>query len=251
MKAFSDSDLHFISDASSTNSLLREIWKQEPDLKPAYALACFHQTAGRGQLNNTWQSEAGKNIAYSVFLRPDHIEPKFAFVLSQAVSLALVQSLLETCGLKAEIKWPNDIYVKDGKIAGILIENELMGKTIQGSIVGIGLNVNQEHFHRDLPNPVSIIQLCAQSFDLKALTATLHANLGQAYAKSFSSQGQGKIAAAYHQHLYRREGFHHFKEGERLFKAKILRVQPSGQLELENEQGQIKSFTFKEIEYLI
>ncbi|MDD3431905.1 MAG: biotin--[acetyl-CoA-carboxylase] ligase [Bacteroidales bacterium] len=251
MKTFTAADLHFIAELSSSNSLLRELWKKEPFLNESYALASFNQTAGRGQQNNVWESEADKNIAYSVFLRPRHLSPAFSFVLSQAVSLALLETLQVETGIHAEIKWPNDIYVEDKKIAGILIENELQGKSIQSSIVGIGLNVNQERFSPSLPNPVSIFQLCGRTHNLQTLTFALHSRLGEAYAKTFTREGQTEIIADYHRHLYRREGFHSFKEGERLFRAKLLRVLPGGQLELQSDEGLIRSFAYKEIEYLI
>lgn len=251
MKTFTVSDLHYVSEPGSTNSLLREIWKKEPLLSEAYALASFNQTAGRGQQNNVWASEADKNIAYSVFLRPGHLSPAFSFVLSQAVSLALLETLSGETGLQAEIKWPNDIYVENKKIAGILIENELRGKSILGSIVGIGINVNQEQFSPNLPNPVSAFQLCGRTFDLTDLTLALHKRLGEAYARTFTEEGKAEIAADYHRHLYRREDFHSYREGKRLFKARVLRVMPGGQLELESDEGWIRAFAFKEIEYLI
>jgi BirA family biotin operon repressor/biotin-[acetyl-CoA-carboxylase] ligase len=130
LKTFTAADLHFVDELSSTNSLLREIWEKEPLLSEAYALASFNQTAGRGQQDNVWVSEAGKNIAYSVFLRPGHLSPASFFVLSQAISLALLKTLGEEIGLQAEIKWPNDIYVDDKKIAGILIEKQAAGNAI-------------------------------------------------------------------------------------------------------------------------
>ena len=181
MSPFSAEDIHFIPQLRSTNQLLAEQWKQEPGLSEACALVSFNQTAGRGQQNNSWESEAGKNIAYSVFLRPVHINPNNSFVLSQAVSLATVE-LLDTLNIKASIKWPNDIYVQDKKIAGILIENLIQGKSLLGCIAGIGLNVNQEHFTSDAPNPVSIVQLCGQNQDLHTLTLSLHRQIGAAYA---------------------------------------------------------------------
>ncbi len=251
MKTFTAADIHFIAELSSTNSLLREIRKQESQLSEAFALASFRQTAGRGQQNNVWTSEADKNIAYSVFLRPGHLRPACSFVLSQAVSLALLKTLRDETGIRAEIKWPNDIYVEDKKIAGILIENELRGKTILDSIVGIGLNVNQEQFSESIPNPVSVFQLCGRAYDLQALTLALHSHLGEAYAKTFTEEGKKEIAKDYHRHLYRREGLHCYKEGNRLFMARILRVLPGGQLELESDEGSIRAFAFKEIEYLI
>lgn len=251
MKNFTADKLHFIAEVSSTNSLLTEIRKQKPRLIEAYAVASFHQTAGRGQQSNIWASEAGKNIAYSVFLRPGHLSPRFSFVLSQAVSLALLKTLREETGLQAEIKWPNDIYVEDKKIAGILIENELQGKSIQSSIVGIGLNVNQERFNASIPNPVSIFQLSGRTYNLQSLTLALHNRLGEAYARTLTEEGQTETAAVYHRHLYRREGFHNFREGNRQFSARILRVLPGGQLELESKEGRVRVFAFKEIEYLI
>ncbi|WP_301748249.1 biotin--[acetyl-CoA-carboxylase] ligase [uncultured Duncaniella sp.] len=118
------------------------------------------QTAGRGQRGNSWEAEPGMNITLSLLLRPEGLEPARQFIISQAVSLAIVEMLDNFIGADAvSIKWPNDIYVNDSKIAGILIENVISGSAISRSIVGVGLNVNQTEFLSDAPNPVSLKQL--------------------------------------------------------------------------------------------
>ncbi|MDE6431375.1 MAG: biotin--[acetyl-CoA-carboxylase] ligase, partial [Duncaniella sp.] len=115
------------------------------------------QTAGRGQRGNSWESAPGKNITMSILLRPEGLHPSRQFVISRAVSLAITGVLRRYMPASAvRVKWPNDIYVDDRKICGILIENVISSASIRQSVVGIGINVNQRRFLSDAPNPVSM-----------------------------------------------------------------------------------------------
>ena len=149
-----------------------------------------YQSAGKGCGSNTWESERGKNLTFSVLLHPTEIRAKWQFRISEAVSVALCETLehlfrpLSPSGsspdsVEQEVT-PNDIYVGDRKICGILIENRLKGSTITDSIVGIGLNVNQREFLSDAPNPVSICQLTGEETDREALL--------QAFLKELSKE---------------------------------------------------------------
>ena len=124
-----------------------------------------YQTAGRGCGTNRWESERGKNLLFSVMLHPENVPANRQFQISRAISLAIVDALGEWVG-DLSIKWPNDIYWRNGKLAGILIENSLQGSMIRDSIIGVGLNVNQRAFHSDAPNPVSMYQLTGQETDI-------------------------------------------------------------------------------------
>jgi BirA family biotin operon repressor/biotin-[acetyl-CoA-carboxylase] ligase len=136
----------------------------------ATVLRAVTQSAGRGQRGNSWESEPGKNLTFSICLRPQHIPARTQFELSMAVSLGVVHALDAFIDPKrVKIKWPNDIYVDDLKIAGILIENSIDGTVIRRSIVGIGLNINQLTFVSDAPNPVSLAALTDRTYDLDAM----------------------------------------------------------------------------------
>ena len=117
------------------------------------------QTAGRGQRGNSWESADFKNITMSMLLRPANVKPSCQFWLSEAVALAVVHTLDRYIDNGVSIKWPNDIYWNDRKICGILVEHSLSGGKIDHTIAGIGLNINQEKFLSDAPNPVSLRQI--------------------------------------------------------------------------------------------
>lgn len=143
----------------STSNYLASIADESPH---GFVVEAEAQTAGRGQRGNSWESEPRMNILMSVLLRPEGIAPSEQFLISQAVSVAIVRVLRHYLP-EVRIKWPNDIYVGDRKICGILIENSITATKIIHSIVGIGLNVNQREFHSDAPNPVSMFQLTGRN----------------------------------------------------------------------------------------
>ena len=150
----------FIAETDSTNTLLRQHFLDREDL---FTLYTDFQTAGRGQQGNGWESEKGKNLLFSTLLRDWQIPLERLFLLNQAVSLALYQAVLPTLPDDLQpyltIKWPNDLYFKDRKLAGILIENLWQANRLHRSIAGIGLNVNQTRFLSSAPNPISLCQI--------------------------------------------------------------------------------------------
>lgn len=154
----------------------------DPEAPHGLVVAAREQTAGRGQRGNTWESGPGLNLSFSIVLRPAGIHPARQFCISEAVALAVAETVEEELrrngvGDPVYVKWPNDIYVGDRKICGILIENTVTGTHIDKSIVGIGLNVNQREFHSDAPNPVSLIQLTARHTPLEPLLDRLTTRL--------------------------------------------------------------------------
>ena len=138
----------------STNSFLKQIIHSK-EVKNGTIVSTKHQTTGRGQRNNVWESERNKNILMSFVFFPNNIPAENQFIISKAVSLSILDLLLKY-KKNVKIKWPNDIYIDDKKIAGILIENSLRGSEISNSIIGIGLNINQTFFSNKLPNPTSL-----------------------------------------------------------------------------------------------
>jgi BirA family biotin operon repressor/biotin-[acetyl-CoA-carboxylase] ligase len=189
-----------------------------------------YQTAGRGCGSNTWESEQGKNLTFSVLLHPTEIPADCQFRISEAVSVAICETL-EHCfrplspadspsdsgKQEVTIKWPNDIYVGDRKICGILIENQLRGSLISDSIVGIGLNVNQTVFRSDAPNPVSVAQLTGHEENREALLQTFLQRLSATMEMEPEA-----LMETYRRRLYRREGMHRFQDGQGEFEAESI-----------------------------
>ena len=156
-----------LSQTTSTNSYAKK-YIEEHQAGEGTIIVAHEQTSGRGYGENTWESEPGKNLTFSLILYPVFIKAADFFRISQFVSLGLVDVLEKHLSEGISIKWPNDIYYKDDKIAGILIENSILRDKIDSSVIGVGLNVNQEVFAH-APNPVSLKQITGKEYDLEIL----------------------------------------------------------------------------------
>ena len=222
----------YIKTTHSTNTLLKELIAKGQEPKFIYA---GYQTAGRGQTGNSWESEEGKNLLCSILLPPD----KNLYFLNIAVGVAILRLL----GEDFTIKWPNDIYYGDKKVAGILVENAIIGNEVKYSIAGIGLNVNQTAFRSDAPNPVSLKQITGKEYDVDALMQRLYEAI-QAVLKE-------DVWSEYKDHLYRREGFWPFEDKNGVFEARIEDVLPTGEIVLCDKSGQNRQYGFKQIKYII
>lgn len=156
-----------LNEVDSTNSYAREcLAKSKPS--EGTVIVARYQTGGRGQFGKSWESEPGRNITFSIVLYPVFLRARQAHSLNQAVCLGL-KDFVESLNIEVQIKWPNDIYHYDKKLAGILIENGLMGEKLDYSIIGIGMNVNQTKFSPELPNPVSLKMIAGKEFELEKL----------------------------------------------------------------------------------
>jgi BirA family biotin operon repressor/biotin-[acetyl-CoA-carboxylase] ligase len=149
-----------------------------------------------------------------------------------------------------KIKWPNDIYVRDDKIAGILIEHSIMGYYISSSVAGIGLNVNQTEFRSTLVNPVSLAQVTGRIHDLSMVTGELLRLLDMSYAMVISGRTD-ELAKAYHNSLYRCDEWHSYADRNGEFRGMIERVGPGGMLMVRRENGTVTGYAFKEIDYIL
>jgi len=208
------------------------------------------QTAGRGQKGSFWEAAAGQNITCSLLLYPTFLSLKQHFLLSKIVVLGVKETLdfLFPHLLPFFIKWPNDIYHKDRKIAGILIENELMDDQITQSVVGIGLNVNQEVFTSDALNPVSLKQLTSETIDLDYLLGEMIRRIMYWYQKLKDNQSE-KISTVYHDALYRKNGFFCYEDKNGVFDARIGSVSDDGFLHLITQGGEERRYAFKEVSF--
>ena len=238
--------LHHLENCLSTNSHAKELLAKSKPLEGTVIIT-DNQTDGRGQFGNSWQSEAGQNIALSAILYPK-LSVNQQFYLSKAASLACVNALKSITNLDFEIKWPNDIFYGNQKVGGLLIENQLMGNQISNCVVGIGINLNQEAFD-NLPHAASIIHLVCYVLNRKKFTEILLEHLDSSYLMIH----QGNLTAldeAYFAHLKSYKEEFKYKENGVLKTALLKGVNPQGQLEVV-EDGKDKLFNFKEIEWLL
>jgi len=235
----------FIQETTSTNELL---WKmlRENTLAEGFVVRTDFQTAGKGQIGNLWESESGKNLLFSMALFPQKIRPDQQFLISQLVSVSIKKALDEYVD-DVTVKWPNDIYWKDKKLAGILIENSLQGRQIKFAVVGIGLNVNQTEFVSNAPNPISLRQIAGKRIARNSLLKKICQNIMDVY----HHLDVEKLQMEYADMLFRKDGFHTFKADGELFQARIFAVHPDGRLELETIEGEYRSFYFKEVSFII
>lgn len=220
------------------------------------------QTAGRGQRGNSWESEPFKNVTMSILLRPENVAPNQQFWLSEISALAVERVLSKYIG-NVSIKWPNDVYYKDFKICGMLIEHSLSGGKINYTIPGIGINVNQRVFLSDAPNPISLANVLGHEVPtskiLDGLVDEILTMCDQLPEKAT------EIHREFLSKLYRRDGFHEYQstirsasadglsvleEGEH-FQARIVNVHPDGMLALMTTEGHIHTFAFKEVAFIL
>lgn len=205
------------------------------------------QTAGRGQRGNAWHSEPGKNLTFSVVLEPSFLAAANQFLLSEAVSLAVADTL-DYYGIMAEVKWPNDIYVGGRKIAGILIENDITGNAVSRSVAGIGLNVNQMEFDPTLPYPTSMNLETGRDFDRREVLSRFLSAFMARY-ETLRTDAE-TIANDYHKRLYRRGiAAQYILPDGSAFVGTLRCVMPGGELIVQDSKGQAHCYLFKEIEF--
>ncbi|MRR24544.1 biotin--[acetyl-CoA-carboxylase] ligase, partial [bacterium] len=233
---------------SSTNTVAAAMIREHAPAEGTVITASY-QESGRGQQGNSWESEPGRNLLMSVILYPVMIRPADQFIISRMVSLA-VHDLVAGYSPAARIKWPNDIYVKDDKIAGILIENSIMGDTLGSTIAGIGLNINQVRFISGAPNPISLRQLTGREFDVAAVTVDLIAALDRRYDMVIRGE-TATLENEYHKALYRGGEWHHYSDDSGEFEGMIEMVMPDGMLSVRKRNGVRRLYAFREIDYIL
>lgn len=206
------------------------------------------QYAGRGQRQNRWESEPGKNLTFSILLKPAFLPATALFDLNRAVSLGILWALQPLLGPELRIKWPNDIYYGGRKLGGILIENLLKGSEVKNSVIGIGLNINQQNFSLEVPNAVSIRQILQRDYDLKDLLSEICKNIEAAYLR-LRSGGADAIRSDYLSHLYALREERSFQADEQVFRGSITGVRTDGKLLVRKGTEEL-AFDLKEIKML-
>jgi BirA family biotin operon repressor/biotin-[acetyl-CoA-carboxylase] ligase len=243
----SEPPLILMKETNSTNHLIRSMADAKHLPSGSIVLADF-QTAGRGLSGNSWESEAGKNLTFSVLYYPVDVPASRPFVVSEMVALS-VKNTLDKYLTDVSVKWPNDVYYRDSKIAGILIENILFQGKITQSIIGIGLNVNQTVFRSDAPNPISMAQISGKEYNRMAIMDDFRLD----FTTQSERLNKGYLDAIHNDYinaLYRKNGFYRYHDVYGAFEATLHDIEPTGHLLLKRTDGIVSRYAFKEVSYL-
>jgi BirA family biotin operon repressor/biotin-[acetyl-CoA-carboxylase] ligase len=241
------SNIIFHAKLDSTNVLASSMLKTGAPQEGTVITAGV-QTAGKGQMGAKWESEEGKNLLASIILYPKNIEAADQFLISMAMSLGVfdfVSNHAEGC----KIKWPNDIYVFDDKISGMLIENSVMNNSIVNSIPGIAVNINQEKFPSCMPNPTSLKLVTNSDFDINDCLSEFCQRLDKRY-KRLISGAYNEIIDDYNANLYRLNKWCQFRDLQGDFTGRILSVNRSGIITIETGDNKLNEYSFKEISFI-
>jgi BirA family biotin operon repressor/biotin-[acetyl-CoA-carboxylase] ligase len=241
---FKNSIWYNLHETESTNSFLHEKLMSEK-LPEGSVVTADYQTKGRGQRGSSWQSEAGKNLLMSIVVYPEFLKVTEAFMLSKCVALAACD-LLSVYSNKVQIKWPNDILIDGKKVAGILIENILRGSEIYASIVGIGINFNQQLFEKELYAATSVLMDTGFKADTQINAVKLHENIEVNY-QMLQQKKFAEIDHLYLSHLYKLNETALFKDADGQFQGKIKGLSSMGLLIVERENGEKHLYDVKEI----
>ena len=241
-----DFEITYIAETDSTNR-----WMKEHGGERDAVVWADYQTAGRGCGTNTWESERGRNLLFSVLVHPKNVPATTQFILSMANALALKEAL-DTYVDGVKIKWPNDIYWLDKKISGTLIETTLQGSIIKTCIIGTGLNVNQWRFDSDAPNPVSLCQILQHEVSLEEVRQRILSSMTKCLTMVKDGSWDA-IRTNYHANLYRKEEIHGYRFTDGTSRqCRLIGVTDDGHLELEEAKGkELYSLTFKEVQFII
>jgi BirA family biotin operon repressor/biotin-[acetyl-CoA-carboxylase] ligase len=242
------SEIIFIENLPSTNTYASQILRSE-NVKEGTIIYTNYQSAGRGHATNKWESEDSKNLLFSILLYPTMINPADQFIISMAISLGIcdfLQKHIPVCS----VKWPNDIFVNNDKIAGILIENNIMGNILENSIAGVGLNVNQVKYPGSAPNPVSMKIITGTNYNLTESLSELASDLDKRYKQVISEKYQ-QLRDEYIAKLFRLNEWASFRDQAGVFTGRIISISDNGRLQVEGKSGLRKEYSFKEIEFIL
>ena len=233
---------------STNNELLRHIG----DYDNLSVIAAVNQTAGRGQRGNRWVSAPGDNLTFSFILKPSGLPAREVMAITCLATLA-VRDTLREAGVPAVVKWPNDIYVGNRKICGMLVENGLAGPDIAWSVVGIGINLNQTEFPGEIMNATSLRRLTGRTFEPVPFLENLCHRLEALLPELASPERREALRAAYEQDLFRKDSPAPFRDltTDEEFTGIIRGITPEGLLRVEKAEGPEKVFGFKEISYIL
>lgn len=242
---FLGKDVLFLPECHSTNDIALRLIK-EGKAKEGSIVICSRQTQGRGQRGNTWESEGGVNLTFSLVLQPDFLDLSEQIYLNMMVSNG-IRRLLQEYLPSLKVKWPNDLVVPGiGKLGGILIENMVGSGGWEFSVVGIGLNINQKDF--SVSSACSLASVTGSQFDLQEIFRLLITSLEQAYL-ALKKRKMKEIKAEYLRQLYLIGEWGEFGSSGNTFLGKIVGIDETGSLMMEWQDGQIKTYGLKEITF--
>ncbi len=238
----------YIEQTDSTNRLMHQMLPQEE----GFYISTDYQTQGRGQVGNHWESERGQNLLVTFLLHP-LLPMQKQFRLAMITGLAVVETLnaqLKNLPSRFTIKWPNDIYYEDKKTGGILIEHRICQGQITDCIIGLGLNVNQQTFISDAPNPISLRQITGKQEDREILLQAIREHL-IALTKLLDDSHEAELKERYIANLYRREGMFEYEDVNGRFKAEWIGIGEAGEWLVRTEQGEERMYLLKQIQFII
>lgn len=237
---------YYVPRTTSTNDLAFTL--PLPKETEIQIISAEEQTAGRGQGNSSWESESGKNLTFSIVCRAEFVEPSKQFCVLQAAALAVRHVLAKICD-DVTIKWPNDIYIGNKKASGTLIQCDMENGKTRRMVIGVGLNVNQETFTSNAPNPVSLHNVVNHELNRDDL---LH-SIAERFAVEYDDLrfGVNGIRQRYTSHLFRNKGSHEYKDKNGTFAATFAKVEDDGHLVLRDNKGTERVYGFKEVEFVL
>ena len=244
---FTGKVIHRLDETLSTN-MFASLLLQQKNVAEGTIVIAENQTAGRGYSGKVWQSDPGKNLLASIIYKPHFIKAKSQFFLNQAVSLGIYDALKLLTEKDLKLKWPNDILFKDKKLCGILIENSVSGNWLQHSIIGIGVNVNQNEFPDSAGNPISLKAIGKKEYFIEGVLEKIAEQVESRYLQLRRNEIQ-QLQKDYMAALYRLEEDHFYRTSEGKIKAKIVGLNPEGKILLETKTGW-SAYGFKEVEFL-
>lgn len=239
---------HFQELASTNDYAIDLTSKSKPS--DGTVISTYKQVQGKGQAGSKWESEPDKNISMSLILHPKFLEARGQFLLNQAVSLGVLDFVKNYISSDAKIKWSNDIYIFDKKVAGILIQNTLISRFIQSSVIGVGININQTVFTSDAPNPTSFKLETGNDYTLDELLEMLCWSVEKRYLQ-LKSGAINEIQKEYLENLYRymEDALYQIPNGE-VFSGKIIGIEEFGKLMIESKYG-VQHFDTKQVKFII
>jgi BirA family biotin operon repressor/biotin-[acetyl-CoA-carboxylase] ligase len=251
MMAIIGQEIIRLKEVDSTNRFFMD-WLSHDKPGEGTLVIADHQTAGRGIDGTVWESEPSRNLTFSFILYPAFLAIDAQFYLNKTISLALADAVRQWLpdGYNIRIKWPNDIYIGDGKVAGTLIQNGIKGSRFEFAIVGIGLNVNQAIFTGDAPNPVSLHAISGRECNLEEVFDLVISKL-ETWYELLKQGAKQVIDEEYLKHLYRIRELSGFEYKGSRIQAKITGVNRYGQLILEIPGEKIIECDLKEIRFIV
>lgn len=238
-------EIRKLDNISSTNDFLLSL-----DEHIDICAVADYQSAGKGMAGNTWESEPGKNLLFSLLIHPEWLPMTEQFLMSMAHALALYDVLAHIIdGSRLTIKWPNDIYYDSFKLSGTRIDVNTRGMKIQDMVIGTGININQTIFRSDAPNPISLAQITKQEYDCNDI---LHSILERHdyYSHLLQYGMKETVTSRYHNHLYHRKGFYKYRDAQGTFLAELVQVAPNGIMTLRRTDDSLSHYELKEVSFI-